>query len=59
MAKVTTQKFSHPLRDYNTAEQQLELVANPLVKEILTKVLAENDADGNLGSGFGEGVPAG
>ncbi|MBC7997315.1 MAG: hypothetical protein IAF58_05210 [Leptolyngbya sp.] len=59
MAKITSQKFSHPLKDYNTAEEQLELVANPLVKEILTKVLAENDADGKLGSSFGEGQVAG
>lgn len=59
MEKQKTLNFSHDLKNESCIEGQIEKVAHPLVKQILSKVLAE-DVDGmSLGSSFGEGQFAG
>lgn len=59
MAKQTTMNFSHDSKDKQSVEVQLEKVGHPLVKQILSQVLAEDANDASLGSAFGEGQVAG
>ncbi len=59
MAKLTTTKFSTESQDAQRVEAQMENVRHPLVKQILSQVLAEETGDASLGSAFGEGQGAG
>ncbi len=60
MAKPASKNFSLDLKVCQPIDEHLELVGHPLVKQVLTQVLAEESGDGSLGSAFGEGAqPAG
>ncbi len=56
MAKLLSKNFAIDVQDCNSVDEQLELVGHPLVKQILTQVLAEESGDGSMGSAFGEGI---
>lgn len=59
MAMQKTNNFSHDLKTDRSVEGQIEKIAHPLVKQILTDVLSEETKDSVQGSAFGEGGGAG
>ncbi len=55
MAKQVAKIFSLDIKDCQPVDEQVGLVGHPLVKQILTQVLAEESGDSGSGSAFGEG----
>jgi hypothetical protein len=59
VAIKSARNFSQDLKDQSDAADQIEAVRHPLVKQIITQVLAEGSIDTPQGSAFGEGGGAG
>lgn len=57
MNKHTQKNFSHELRENKLTEKQLELVGHPVLRQVFTEILAEEQEDNAYGSSFGEGGP--
>lgn len=57
MAKRTATNFSCGLIDQKFVDVQREQVKHPLVKQIMSQVLAEGQEESAFGSSFGEAAP--
>ncbi len=57
MAVQVQMNFSNEVKQTKLSDKHLELVGHPLLRQVISEVLAESQDETKIGSSFGEGGP--